>query len=155
MPSQEEALNNLLNALQHSPDNLPLRKHVIMLLLELDRLEEAEEQLSKAIKLDPLHPTWFYISIAVHHFERGEYEEALVAARKINIPRLYWPQIYLAAIYAQLGRQREAEAALEELLKLYPGFSIEILVEELRKYNATGDTIESYSAALRKAGLPE
>jgi adenylate cyclase len=109
----------------------------------------------KAIKLDPLHPTWFYLSIAVHHFERGEYEEALVAARKINIPRLYWPQIHLAAIYAGLGRQREAEAALEELHKLYPGFSIEILVEELRKYNATGATIQSYSAALRKAGLPD
>jgi tetratricopeptide (TPR) repeat protein len=109
----------------------------------------------KAMKLDPLHPTWFYLSITVHHFERGEYEEALVAARRINIPRLYWPQIHLAAIYAQLGRQKEAESALGELLRLYPGFSIEILVEELRKYTDTDDRIQHYTAALRKAGLPE
>lgn len=53
MPSQEEALNKLLNALQHSPDNLPLLKHIITMMLEMERLEEAEEHLAKAVKLAP------------------------------------------------------------------------------------------------------
>ena len=107
------------------------------------------------MKLDPFHPTWFYISITFHHFARGEYEQALVAARQINIPRLYWPQIHLAAIYAQLGRQSEAQSTLEKLLRLYPGFTIETLTEEGRKYNLSDDRIRLWVAALRKAGLPE
>jgi adenylate cyclase len=109
----------------------------------------------KAMKLDPFHPTWFYFSITFHHFERGEYEQALVAARQINIPRLYWPQIHLAAIYAQLGRQSEAQSTLEKLLGLYPGFTIETLIEEGRKYNLSDDRIRHWVSALRKAGLPE
>ena len=84
------------------------------------------------MKLDPFHPTWFYFPIADHHFERGEYEEALAAARKIDIPGFFWTQIYLAAIYAELGRQSEARSALEELLRLYPGFTIETVDRGMR-----------------------
>jgi tetratricopeptide (TPR) repeat protein len=109
----------------------------------------------KAAALDPFHPTWFHFTFADYHFERGEYEEALAAARKVDLPSLFVTQIYLAAFYAELGRQREARSALEELLKLYPGFTTETLIEEWRKYNASDDRIRRWVAALRKAGLPE
>jgi tetratricopeptide (TPR) repeat protein len=108
----------------------------------------------KAVKLDPFHSTWFNFAIAHYHFDKGEYEEALAAARKINIPGYFWPQIYLAAIYGELGRQSEARSALEELLRLYPGFTTEKLIEELQKTNRGDDTIRRWVAALRKAGLP-
>jgi tetratricopeptide (TPR) repeat protein len=108
----------------------------------------------KAVKLDPFHPTWFNFAIALYHFDKGEYEEALAAARKINIPGYFWPQMFLAAIYGELGRQSEARSALEELLKLYPGFTTEKLIEELQKWNYGDDRIRRWVAALRKAGLP-
>ncbi len=108
----------------------------------------------KAVKLDPFHPTNFNFPIALYHFDRGEYEAALAAARKINIPGYFWPQIYLAAIYGELGRQNEARFALEELLRLYPGFTTEKLIEEMQKGNAGDDRIRRWVAALRKAGLP-
>ena len=109
----------------------------------------------KAMKLDPFHPTWFNFPIATYHFDKGEYEAALAAARKINIPGYSWPQIFLAAIYAELGRPKQAQSAVEELLKLYPGFTIETLIEEHRKWNRPDDVIRHWAAALRKAGLPE
>jgi tetratricopeptide (TPR) repeat protein len=109
----------------------------------------------KAVALDPFHPTWFNWPIAYYHFGRGEYEEALAAARKIDIPGFFWPQIYLAGIYAELGRHKEARAAVEELRRLYPGFTTETLIEVMRKGNATDDSIRHWAAALRKAGLPE
>ncbi len=108
----------------------------------------------KAVKLDPFHSTWFNFPIAQYHFDKGEYEEALAAARKINIPDYFWPQIYLAAIYGELGRQSEARSALEELLRMYPGFTTEKLIEEMQKWNAGDDRIRRWVAALRKAGLP-
>ena len=109
----------------------------------------------KAMKLDPFHPTWFNIPIAISYFEKSDYENALAAAREINTPGYFWTQIFLAGIYAELGRQGEARSALEELLRLYPSFTAETLIEELRKYNFFDDHIQHWVAALRKAGLPE
>jgi len=109
----------------------------------------------KAVKIDPFHPPWYYFTISAYHFDRGEYEEALAAARKLDIPEFYWPQIFLAGIYAELERLSEARSAVEELRRLYPGFDTEKLVEESRKWNRTDDAIRHWAAALRKAGLPE
>jgi TolB-like protein len=124
-------------------------------MLDLVGDERGIALVRKAIRLDPFHPTWFYVPIARDHFDRGEYEEALDAARKIEIPGYFWPQIYLVAIYSELGRQREASSALEELLRLYPGFSIEKFIEERRKDNGTDASTRKWVEALRKAGLPE
>jgi tetratricopeptide (TPR) repeat protein len=109
----------------------------------------------KAMKLDPLLPTIFNFSIAHHHFERGEYEEALATVRKIDFPGFFMTQLYLAAIYAELGRNSEARPALEELLRIYPGFTTEKLIEERRKWNESDEMLRRWAAALRKAGLPE
>jgi adenylate cyclase len=109
----------------------------------------------KAMKLDPFHPTWFYLPIADYHFERGEYEEGLAAAQRINIPGFYVPHMFLAAIYAELGRDSEARSAVEEVLRLRPGCTIENQIERLRNMNFSDDRIHLWVAALRKAGLPE
>jgi tetratricopeptide (TPR) repeat protein len=109
----------------------------------------------KAMKLDPFHPTWFYFTPAHYHFQRGEYEEALVSARKIDTPGVFWTPAYLAAIYAELGREQEARSALEDLLKLYPGFTTGKLTEECRKQSHPDASIRHWVSALRKAGLPE
>jgi tetratricopeptide (TPR) repeat protein len=109
----------------------------------------------KAMKLDPFHPTWFHFTIAHYHFDRREYDQALAAARKINIPGSAAPQMYLAAIYAELGRQSEARSAMEELLRIWRGATADKYVEELRKWNYPEDSIGRWVAALRKAGLPE
>jgi hypothetical protein len=109
----------------------------------------------KAAKLDPFHPTWFDFILSWYHFHRREYEEAFDAARKIDMPGYFWAPAYLAVLYAELGRQSEAESSLEELLELYPGLTIEKYVEEARKHNHPGDTIHRWVAALRKAGMPE
>ena len=109
----------------------------------------------RAMELDPFHPTWLYLAVAHHHVGRGEYEEALTAARRLDMPDYFWPQVYLAVIYAELGRQSEAQSALEELRRLYPGFTVEKYVEEARKWNFQDENIRHWVAALRKAGLPE
>jgi tetratricopeptide (TPR) repeat protein len=109
----------------------------------------------RAMKLDPFHPWWLRFPIADHHFQRGDYKEALATVRKIDMPGHLWTPVYLAGIYAELGREREAQSAVEEILRLYPGFTTEAMVKELRKWNRPDDVISRWTAALRKAGLPE
>jgi tetratricopeptide (TPR) repeat protein len=111
--------------------------------------------LRKAMALDPLHQTWLNLPIADFHFMRGEYEEALSAVRKIDAPDYFWTEIFLAGIHAALDNQSDAGRALEELLRLYPGFTTEKLIEEWRKWNAPDERIQRWVAALRKAGLPD
>lgn len=53
MSPEEQALASLLEALKFSPDNLPLRKHIITTLLDLNRYEEAETHLSESLKIAP------------------------------------------------------------------------------------------------------
>jgi tetratricopeptide (TPR) repeat protein len=109
----------------------------------------------KAMELDPFHPTAFNIVIAEHHFEKIEYEEALLAARKVDQPGHFYTPAVLAAIYAELGRQSEARSAMDELLKLWPGVNTEQWRTQLRKWNYPDQRIQHMVAALRKAGLPE
>jgi adenylate cyclase len=109
----------------------------------------------KAMKLDPFHSTTFNLLVADHHFDRGEYDAALDAARKGGLPDYYYAPLLLAAIYAELGRQSEAWSSLQELLRVWPGFTTEAFIEDERKWNVPDDRIHRLVAALRKAGLPE
>jgi tetratricopeptide (TPR) repeat protein len=112
------------------------------------------ELIRRAMVLNPFLPTILNLSMADYHFHRGEFEEALAATQKLDAPG--GPkQVFLAAIYAALGRKREATSALQKLLELYPGFTSELLIRELEKNNFSDDRIRSWVAALRKAGLPE
>jgi hypothetical protein len=108
----------------------------------------------RAMKLDPFHPPSLNFTVADYHCEGGEYEGALAAARRIDMPGFLFYHTYLVGIYAELGRQTEARLALEELLRFYPGFTIERLNEEMRKWNLNDERIHPRIAALRKAGLP-
>ena len=107
------------------------------------------------MKLDPFPSGTLYSVTAHYHFERGEYEEALAAARKGDVPGFYYTHLLFAAIYAELGRQSEARSALEELVKLWPGFTTETWRELMRIWNYRDDGRGHWIAALRKAGLPE
>jgi adenylate cyclase len=117
--------------------------------------ERGIKLIRKAMSLDPFHPTVLHTLVAHHHFDRGEYEEALSAALKVDTPGFYYAYLLLAAIYAEVGRQSEARSALEELLRLWPSFTSEAFIEHWHKWNMVEDTIPKWVAALRKAGLPE
>jgi adenylate cyclase len=124
-------------------------------MLHYARDERGIALLSRATKLDPFHPTWLHLPIAVDHLGRGELEEALGAALKVDMPGFAPPRLLLAVIYAELERPSEARSAVEELLRLRPGYTAEDAIDLLRKNNFSDDSIHRAAAALRKAGLPE
>ena len=62
----------------------------------------------------------------------------------------YWRQ--LAAVYGQLGRQEEANAAIARLLELEPDF-VANAWEELFKGIHVVKFVEHFIEGLRKAGL--
>jgi adenylate cyclase len=119
------------------------------------RSAEALEQLTHAIRLDPIHPPlWdFYIGRALLHL--GRYEEALLSLDTClrRTPFFGNTHRYAAAALAQLGRSAEARAALPAPTS--PGNYATI--GDIRRLDSYVEGIEfdRFTEGLRKAGVPE
>jgi adenylate cyclase len=120
------------------------------------RLEEALANAEKAIRLSPRDSLrWFYFfTLGSVHFQARRYGDAVEWARRSirGNPRFPYSRAYLAASFAYLGRGDEARAAVEELLRVQPGFSLTFVRE-----NSVGASpaLGHFLDGLRKAGLPE
>jgi adenylate cyclase len=117
------------------------------------RHEEGIALFKKAIRLNPIPPPWYLSSCGSSHFILGQYEEAIVAFKKAlpRSPENLFAHLGLAATYSALGREKDAHAETEEVLRIDPTFTLEAYAKGiLFKNQADMDwTLE----ALRKAGL--
>ena len=106
----------------------------------------------KVKQLNPHHPGWFYFFFVSYHYREREYEQALEAAEKLNMPGYYFVSLELAMINAQLGRTEEARKHLKTLIALAPDVARDPRAE-LSKWWFSEDFIEHRLDGLRKAGL--
>jgi tetratricopeptide (TPR) repeat protein len=120
------------------------------------RLEEGLASAEKAIRLSPRDPfLWFYFTqLAVVHFQARRYEDVVEWTRRSirGNPRFSYNRAILAAAYAHLGRLDEAQAEVEELLRVQPGFSLAFTRE---RSVSDPEYRDHYLEGLRKAGLKE
>jgi TolB-like protein/Flp pilus assembly protein TadD len=105
----------------------------------------------RARQLNPHHPGWYWLPSSFDAYRRSDYQGALDAALRINMPGFWRANLALAAAYGQLGEREEAHSALQQLLTLKPQFAMTAR-EELGK---SGDPqlVEHFIEGLRKAGL--
>jgi hypothetical protein len=74
-----------------------------------------------------------------------------VTARTQAVSNFLGARLYLAAVYSELGREAEAQAEADEVLRLNLNFSLE--VHKQRAPTKDPATVEPRLATLRKAGL--
>jgi TolB-like protein len=74
----------------------------------------------RAMELNPHHPAWYRIMLALHGFQRQDYRAALDEVTRANIPGLFWSHMLVAAAHGHLGDRRAAGAALYALLAQKP-----------------------------------
>ena len=110
--------------------------------------------LKKGMKLNPYHPSWFHLAPFMDYYRRGDYENALAEALKFNFPELYLDPMMRAAVLGQIGRKKEAKAAIGEILKLVPDFAARgrCLISS---YVKVDDLVDLIIVGLRKAGLAD
>jgi len=118
--------------------------------------ERAIEWAERGLRLSPFDP-WrasAFAALALGHFHRGHYEEAVAAARKAiqSSPGFSIYYVTLAAPLAKLGRIDEAKAAGARVLELQPVFCYTRLIAGVGCAPALA---ASLSEALAAAGLPE
>jgi tetratricopeptide (TPR) repeat protein len=87
-------------------------------LKSADRPEEAIPLYQKAIRLNPLVPSYLYLNLGFALRMTGRREEAVSAFKNaIQVaPNNFLAHIGLAATYSAMGREKEARAEADEVL---------------------------------------
>jgi len=132
--------------------------HTVFLGLNLvyvGRAEEGLELAKRAMRLSPLASALFLRILGLAYHSTGDHGEAITVLERARAqtPSAPFVYIYLAMTYSGAGREEEARAAVTELLRRQPMFSVKhagnaILFKDPAKQKRALD-------ALRKAGLPE
>jgi adenylate cyclase len=120
-------------------------------LAAVGRAKEGVEMIRQAIRLNPFHPDWYWDTLGFALYDARRYEEALQALKHLANRKRHWLLARMAACYAQLGRDDEAQARVREVLQLKPGFRVS---RERLAYKYAVDA-EHVLEGMRKAGLPE
>ncbi|MFC1885786.1 adenylate/guanylate cyclase domain-containing protein [Thermodesulfobacteriota bacterium] len=156
----DKALADYERAVSLRPDGRNIR-FLANYLTRSGRFDEAVAMWEKLKRLDPFPPSWVYGMWGLTYFQLGRYEDALETFKKLlelakkGEYRLTTAHRLLAATYAMLGQEKEAQYHTAELLKVNPKYSIKKhskYVYRLFKNKADADRVLN---ALRKAGLPE
>ena len=117
--------------------------------------KEAIEAIKKAIRLDPLPPDFYWRCLGQAYCHVGMYEEAIAASKEAlrRYPDAILTHVLLAQVYALSGREKEARAEVEEVLRINPRYSVEFF-RSSTPYKNPAD-MELMANALLKAGVPK
>ncbi len=130
----------------------------------LGRTEEAFDLISKAMRLNPLHPNSYHLVLGNAAYFTGRYEDAIREFRRGGEYGI-WHHANLAAAYGQAGRIEEAqaeaiifaEARRKQLAKRgtpLPASDLELVTERIGRFRRQVDQ-DRYLDGLRKAGLSD
>jgi adenylate cyclase len=157
----DAAVGEYVAAIAINPSLAPAHGALGATKIRVGRSAEAFAPLQMAIQLsprDPLLNTWyFYIGHA--HTHLGQYEEAIDWCHRSIAMKPFWiAYADLAAAYALTGRESEAQAAVAELRRLMPNYTIAQWLQDGRRWSdnvAFFAEFQRIAEGLRKAGLPE
>ena len=117
------------------------------------RSEEAIPVLQKAIRLNPLGETGYFLHLGHAYRVTGRFEEAVSAYKKSlqRSPDNIFAHLSLAATYSMMGRDKEARAEAVEVLRLNPKFSVDSYAKRITFKDQS--VTDKFIDGLRKAGL--
>jgi TolB-like protein/Tfp pilus assembly protein PilF len=105
----------------------------------------------RATQLNPNHPGWYWLPLALNAYRQNDGKSALEHALKVDMPSLWTAQVTLAVVYSQLGDKDRARTSLRDLLAARPEFATNVR-EELAKWWQS-DMVDQMITDLRQAGL--
>ncbi len=105
----------------------------------------------QATQLNPNHPGWYWLPLAINAYRQNDGERALQYALRVNMSDLWTAQVALCVIHSQLGHADLARGAMRDLLALRHDFAT-IAQQELEKWWLP-EMVEKMLGDLRLAGL--
>jgi TolB-like protein len=145
-------------AIRINPRNATVMAWVGNILTHMGEYDRGCALTERAMTLNPAHPGWLHFATFNRHFGRGEYEQALLAARRSNLPQFFWMHLAIAAAAGHAGRVMEGGEAAEQMMALAPFLADEGRLREfVARWYWDGNVLERLleGIALSKAAGPE
>jgi tetratricopeptide (TPR) repeat protein len=149
----EEAVSACKKAVQLAPDNISANWNLASTYTLAGRAEEAIPLYQKITQFAPPGPWDLYNGFGNTLRDTGRFDEAVSAYKKaIQIaPDKFIPHVSLAATYSMMGREKEAHAEAEEVLRTNSKFSVDSWAKTLLYKDKSQK--DKLITAVRKAGL--
>ena len=136
-------INNLLEALKFSPDNLPLRFYLADTLLKAKRYEESEIQFIELIKQSPLSSYKFGLSQI--YFLKREFSKSIVILEDILNEEEHFDSLILyAKVLLEEKSIGKAQKIYQKALLINPNYKDELLDNNLRSTNFNIDNDDDF-----------
>jgi transitional endoplasmic reticulum ATPase len=137
--AEDPSIQSLLEALRFSPDNLPLRKHLTKLLVQTNRLPEAEKMYLETLGLSPADNE-AKLGLAEVYFRSGKVSAAFVVVEEL-LP--LWPEhpplhLLHARLLLASGEPAQARVKYQALLRQFPQLKDPAFEAELANPQASG-----------------
>jgi adenylate cyclase len=118
--------------------------------------EEAIPHLERAMRLNPHYPFYYLFYLGHSHYLLGNREQAIELMEHVVTRAPYFLPVrrHLAVLYEEVGRSEDAKAQTREVLRIFPGASIE---DERARcfYRWEPALMERFFDGLRKSDMPE
>ncbi len=150
LKEHDKAIAEFEQAISLNPENVWAYYFLAWTLMYAGRSQEAIPAFNKMMRSDPLNPEGALLGLGGSNLFAGKYEEAIPYFEKIidGGSKFYRVYLDLAACYAALGRQEEAEANSKKVLELNPKFTMTKHISRLPAKDP--DSIHLYTEALAK-----
>lgn len=118
--------------------------------------DEGKQYIERAIRLNPHHPYYYLFYLGQSYYLKGENDKAIELMKRVVTRAPYFLPVrrHLAVLYSEKGMIKEAKAETKEVLRIFPGASIQ---DERARcfYRWTPDVLKRFFTGLRKSGMPE
>lgn len=136
----EQAHAEMERAIALNPNDAVGYADLAETLSRVSRSKEAVRMVEQALHLKPSVPDAHLASVGVVYSLAEQPEEAIAPLKQFlaRYPNHLGPHLNLAAAYSELGKETEARAEVEEVLRLNPQFSLEVHKEHAPLVSSKG-----------------
>src|SRR5262249_9750352 len=105
-------------ALALNPNNTEVVAALGVRFVYAAKRERGVALMRKAMALNPSHPGWYWFPIVYDYYWNRDYDRALEAATRIDMPGYFYSHVVLAMSYGQLGQHDPSSSAIQDLRRL-------------------------------------
>ncbi len=145
----DNAIRSYERAVRLNPNDADILSDMGDALAHSGQSAIAIEMLKRAMRLNPYYPDQYLWHLGGAYYNLKEYEEAIDSVLRMNNPTE--GARILAASYAQLGQQKEAQLYADKVVEAHPEFSIKKWASV--QPDKLPEETERFMEGLRKAGL--
>ncbi len=151
-----EAIASARRAVALGPNDAEAHAQLGNILNWSGKPTEGKLNIERAMRLNPHYPYYYLFYLGHSHYLLGDNDKAIELMNRVVTRAPYFLPVrrHLAVLYAEKGMEEEAREQTREVLRIFPGASIE---DERARccYRWEPDLMDRFFTGLRISGMPE